>query len=1150
MEFEFKGIGPTQQLAPLQNDAEVVQLLQQTRQWHQDGQVDRVAASDTALNTYFRVSSALKKASLFANIFNRKAGVLLAEAQTASKLKRLFKAYPVEALDLILLPLPTTQALLGVTAQLVAQAAGYPLSIVAGTESAVTRAIQLNGSLFDSPTFKTLSDEKQTAEERAEQLTQFSEYRTLMDASQCPAETIASFNLEPRDLFRFFHHLAVHRATARVHLPAVFAALCEAIYRGDFDAMPQHAEFLITLARREPSINELMGHGDDRVYLRVNSADGPVDYAMSRFLLYTSGPFFPELVASAEWTALDRPTRQLPAKNEVNKPRRRRRGQKVKRNRLPLQDARVINLQSFQMVNADTCKLLYDWLTLKSLPCPRADMTDQQLHLLITQIASLSAQLHVERVHDLSIALSANVTDDSLVGMVTMGQRIRMPSLLIACCRFITNHYGNMVQLVPLPDGSYKLKLKKSKNVLPAHVATAVKRLASNVTHLTVQQAMEPLVLSSVLTGMLKQAVTLTAGQIVQVVRNTLVVICKEPRRIDARSMPVGSSPFLTALLEDEELISRVRILDLTKCFDLNDHALLYMIRRLTQVQTLMLGSAAPLTAASFDHLSDFRRLNKLRLTTQEHPLHFSYFNELNLQEQSANLPDLQVEMHVQSCGLPPRRFFERMHDVNVSIASDNLFCLPHRLVSRCASLQLESVSSLYLLYLSSRSVQTFVASFPRLRSITLLHVHPQDIQELAKLRFLTQVTFGEGVDDAGLRDLVAGLPELEDVSLLCSRITDTGLAYLTKLKKLQRLLCVSVEVTDAGVKGFRERRPDVELTLYLANMVSAAVLAPTVRRTSPATLAQQAKIEEYYRHSFKETERLNEQTQSHLQSACHAALDVVIQNRCFMDYPWPNLSNNPELNALIPAMQGANLETFKTMLQTQLNLEPAYDAANRSVEIPMTHLRFLAQLFQNKDGIKLLKELNQTNKPMAVDSPMLESFAALKAIWPEMHNESSNLSTVIPAVAHGAPAFLQEHLLTVIEALSSLSLIDFRVYLRTAFPRMNQQVTDRLLNQLSARIHAIAKTRADDIAIIAQSASAASLDGLRCLIALVTEGGFSEAYKHFLDGVRAEADRGNNMWTDQQRLALALGGLLESFSLLPIVARAARHEPFERKDD
>ena len=88
-------------------------------------------------------------------------------------------------------------------------------------------------------------------------------------------------------------------------------------------------------------------------------------------------------------------------------------------------------------------------------------------------------------------------------------------------------------------------------------------------------------------------------------------------------------------------------------------------------------------------------------------------------------------------------------------------------------------------------------------------------MKELAGLSSLIELNLGEGVTDAGLKEL-AKMPQLERLGFggSNSKITDAGIKELAKLPKLKSLF-ISAKVSDAGLKdiaGFKNLS-DVWLT-------------------------------------------------------------------------------------------------------------------------------------------------------------------------------------------------------------------------------------------------------------------------------------------------------------------------------------------------
>ncbi len=66
-------------------------------------------------------------------------------------------------------------------------------------------------------------------------------------------------------------------------------------------------------------------------------------------------------------------------------------------------------------------------------------------------------------------------------------------------------------------------------------------------------------------------------------------------------------------------------------------------------------------------------------------------------------------------------------------------------------------------------------------------------------------------VDDDDLR-LLQPLPNLQQVYIRHTNVTDVGLLHLTQIPKLKMVRVSSHIVTDEGVRRFRQNRPDVQL--------------------------------------------------------------------------------------------------------------------------------------------------------------------------------------------------------------------------------------------------------------------------------------------------------------------------------------------------
>ncbi|KKK50513.1 hypothetical protein LCGC14_3124270, partial [marine sediment metagenome] len=97
----------------------------------------------------------------------------------------------------------------------------------------------------------------------------------------------------------------------------------------------------------------------------------------------------------------------------------------------------------------------------------------------------------------------------------------------------------------------------------------------------------------------------------------------------------------------------------------------------------------------------------------------------------------------------------------------------------------------------------------------------------IAKMKHLEQLSLSSSVTDEGPRH-VANLTTLKELSLyLCNQITDDGLAHLAKLKNLNFLLLPKgAAITDAGLAHISELNKLTSLFLYDCDSITDAGLA------------------------------------------------------------------------------------------------------------------------------------------------------------------------------------------------------------------------------------------------------------------------------------------------------------------------------------
>lgn len=74
----------------------------------------------------------------------------------------------------------------------------------------------------------------------------------------------------------------------------------------------------------------------------------------------------------------------------------------------------------------------------------------------------------------------------------------------------------------------------------------------------------------------------------------------------------------------------------------------------------------------------------------------------------------------------------------------------------------------------------------------------------------------GKQVTDAGLIAICAGLPELEELDLRDTAVTDQGLQALAALATLRQLDLHGSLVTEQGVAGLRTALPNCDITVSL----------------------------------------------------------------------------------------------------------------------------------------------------------------------------------------------------------------------------------------------------------------------------------------------------------------------------------------------
>ena len=115
-------------------------------------------------------------------------------------------------------------------------------------------------------------------------------------------------------------------------------------------------------------------------------------------------------------------------------------------------------------------------------------------------------------------------------------------------------------------------------------------------------------------------------------------------------------------------------------------------------------------------------------------------------------------------------------------------------------------------------------------------------LSEIAKLKNLNKLHLEyTDVTDAGLKNLL-GLPYLEYLNLVGTKVTDAGIQNLASLKALQNVFVWKSGVTETGIAQLRKARPDLNIVTGLDEAAVAAFLQAGKADSSQVAAKKQEK--------------------------------------------------------------------------------------------------------------------------------------------------------------------------------------------------------------------------------------------------------------------------------------------------------------------
>lgn len=1127
MHTEMKGRPSQPHPLPLIRDnVDVVRALERIKKFHLHQSQDQIAACDDALARYFTV---LRVRSVVNEVFKNAEYAVF---------KNLAVEYPVSSLDLFTLPLPRTQAILGDALERIAATRQISLRVINEVGTAFMNAVANSTSLFASSRYQQLCEVDQTSESIAERQGDFAVYYELLLAADTnAANRLSQLNLAPMDLFCFFRFVGLHYPESHL-IPVVFAAIREATIDGRFQSLPAHEEFIRQLAIEEPCLYALLAKDADRVeVITRDSVDNRLDQIkISRFLLAAHSDYFAYILRADQVS-------QWVSGNKDGVP--------------------IVDLSKTQVTSQILVSLIYGTLpkTPRMTIFPRKDADaavikayEDTSHAYVSEMRSLCSFCNKHWHNDIQHVLVDKLCDEKLIPFLTLGLQIPLPILLKGCINYLNVYHGDMLHIMCLPTGGLKLRLSAWSSKVPGCILKAVEMLAEKATYLTVQTAMA----NPPARGVLK-TIRAGLGALTQPREPSLRDFIDDA--IGYTAFPAETHPVLTTLDTHPGFGSQLTILDFTYSPDIKDAHLLHLMKRCPKVHTLKLDTNNPLTARSLSKLHRFQQLSRMRLTIRKNDM--GPFNAINFREQFANEQTLHVELFFPDDGdkkggpepifgstlcqrIP--LFYRNLHagiELSAIIESVNELRSLIAFTSWMTPSPLTSLSLRKADKLFAGDWTALVNGCPQLRQVHAVDLNQQAVEALATLRCLRSLSIARSasvVNDQQVLSLAAGLPNLESLDILSrSQISDISLRRLAMLPHLQRFMVVQNRgVTDEGVRFLLERHPTLELTLLGVAGVSTQFLGQTsVKTMSAETVVAQAPLLRMLQSAVQHPSVYNESDQQVMQQAVHILLDMFLDARCLLDLPWPYLRQMAAKMGcehwmdLVPQIADANLENFQSFVQGRLKLQPISEE-NRNITVNLAHLQLLAQTIRDwsalpSHGQFLVRELQS-----AFAKSVRQADIGLLNLFPSLFSRSQ--SVVLNAFVRTLPGLIRNALNALIKASKGAAPLDYRHYLRVAFPKMNQSTIDRLFEDLTQRMHDRAGIRAKDIAAIGLAFPTGGLQVLHDVINLLSDPMWKFAYSRFLDQVAIEAAKPENRWTDKQKLALALGGLLNFGSLLPML--------------
>ena len=965
-------------------------------------------------------------------------------------------------LDLLIgLPLPKTHVALQ---PLLTKTLGIPLSSEA--TSCLDRLDDERQLLTQNP----LSEEEEA------------QFSTALDDLK---GTLATFR--PSELFRLLQYVRT-KSQHRSFVKPIFLKLCDYASRGELEE--KRAKFLLKLAHQNGGLFAALGKGEDAWVVRMREeGTGKVkEYSCSRFLLVYSSDYFAALNAAI---IQDKESEQEGVFDL---------------------SASSLKIEDFEM--------FYNWLALRQFPLPKADEEKEYL-LKLQRLATFLTKAAFKKVE---AHLQQEISVQALASFVYVALKLNMPNLLKSCIDFIEIHYPTHVSFERLNHCSltihYKtaqvpeeirkalsLLVEKQKGVI---LSASVSRLGylKNLAQRTISFLKDPCGLASATDRAMQEAFS---GEIVP----------KTP------SLPKQSNSFFLALESYRKGAEKTRTLDLSQCPDLEDEHLQYLVEVCPHLTALKLGVNPKLTAEGYDSLKHLKQLCFLHLAFPQERFQLGSLNHLNISFLFGTRPHFKLTLEVPALrshlpAFPTPSFFQNIGpEIAVEVIMERHY-EPQGLLDPVALQGIDyltrwcpTVTSLKLdLVDLSQEDCTFMAQ--RWRHLRELQIATRWMgsSELNLLALLKSPSLqvlslllqreDEVLTPRVIESLVTHCPHLTDLQMMgCRNLTNQSLQLLGTLPELRKILIFyNTQITDEGVEALLDVSiPPLQVHLYYTLAVSPSVLARAFKTIDPETGTKAKLASLLIQQTFPKQFQLKG-VQPHAQKLFSLFFDVFIENKLFLDFPWPLDLELEHLTELIAQ--------FKEEVRAKLHLPTP--PATPKINISFAHYK---AYLNSKKKFKATPALIQDTVTKCIKTlEHVLRYTPFTAIVDSRSKEAFFMRKILPIL----PTLMTQ----LAQSLPEFELNTYYEYLK-ARPQLNLDKVVALHKELEKSLRHLIEQESEQLnhfgmALAHFSVREVSFQGLN-------EERWKLMFKTFLGNIQKVGQQ--EKWSDQSKCAVLLGGVL-----------------------